>query len=280
MPQPYLCAILEHREVAPHHFRMKLAAPELAASVEPGQFVHVLPRAANSTDPLLRRAFSVMTAAGGAIEILYRIMGRGTALLSRLRVGDKVDVLGPLGRPFTLSKGDMLLVGGGVGVPPLVMLAAPKAASTDDSVRAAIIGARTAMEVLCLEDFAAYGVPVEVSTDDGNVGHHGRVTDLLEPRLWEARERGALPTVYSCGPIPMLHAVAALCAKYGASCQASLEENMPCGIGVCNGCVIPVTGAGDDYGRYRRICIEGPALWTDQIDWSHLGAPLPCEEVP
>ena len=106
-------------------------------------------------------------------------------------------------------------------------------------------------------------VPVHIATDDGSLGHQGFVTDLLKVEL--ARDKNAV--VYACGPLPMLRATARVCADFDVPCQVSLEENMPCGVGVCNGCVVPVAQAGDDYGLYRRICVEGPVLWAHEINW-------------
>lgn len=261
------CEILTHREVAPRHYRMTLAAPAIAALARPGHYVHVLPRTATSYDPLLRRAFSILKSHAGVIEILYRIEGRGTAQMARLMPGDILDLLGPLGRPFAPPESQTILVGGGVGVPPMAMLAS----ICDPHQTRALIGARSQKEIICREDFQQYGIPVAMATDDGSAGHHGRVTDLLEQALRETAARQSKPTVYACGPLPMLRAVAALARKYDVRCQVSLEENMPCGVGVCNGCVVPVVGAGDDYGSYRRICVDGPVLWADQVDWAHYG---------
>jgi len=268
-PRRIIATVTEHREVAPQHFKLRLAIGELAGTIHAGQFVHVLSRSATVSDPLLRRAFSIMSVGADSIEVLFRIVGQGTAWLSQLTVGAQVDLLLPLGKPFAPLAADSILVGGGVGVPPLVMLASTR---NEEQVRA-IVGARTANDLIGLPEFETFGVSVEVSTDDGSAGHHGRVTDLLEPHLQTA---GTKPTVYTCGPFAMLKAVATMCQKYEARCQVSLEENMPCGVGICNGCVVPVNGAGDDYGRYRRICVDGPVVWADEIDWNHLSLGGSC----
>lgn len=261
--------------VAPRHYRMRLHAPHIAATARAGHFVHVLPRPQSLLDPLLRRAFSVLAVQGEAIDILYRVEGKGTLALSGLAPGAQVDLLGPLGQPFVPMPARAILVGGGVGVPPMAMLAAQRGPAPHDGAECvALIGARSAAELICLDDFARYDVPVEIATDDGSRGHHGRVTELLLPHLEKAQ--GAPPTVYACGPLPMLGAVSSLCQRFLAPCQVSLEENMPCGIGVCNGCVAPVVGAGDDYGRYRRICVEGPVVWAHDVDWSHFKPSCPA----
>ena len=300
--------VVEQREVAPRHFTLRLAAPQLASNALPGQFVHVLTRPQatadaptfGSFDPLLRRAFSIMDvdAEQGTVELLFRVEGRGTALLSSARVGDTIDLIGPLGQPFDLSpfgigasSGGMfhvkqrefaharaLVVGGGVGVPPLVFLGV--ILSDNHVLVEALIGARGCDEVIGKAAFEQMGIAVQVATDDGSVGHRGRVTELLQREL--ARDDRAV--VYACGPWPMLRAVAAICEQAEVPCQVSLEEAMPCGIGVCNGCVVraktPFAApeqpdqeerVGDEwspYHQYRRICVEGPACWAHEIDWS------------
>lgn len=265
----FLAPIVAHTEVAPQHFRMRLEASHLARNAVAGQFVHVLPRDGSLSDPMLRRAFSVLSVEGDTFEILYRVMGRGTRQMSGWAVGQEVDVIGPLGRPFAPLAENSLLVGGGVGVPPMAMLAA----RTDRKQVTVLIGARNADDVLCQEDFQKLDVPFEVATQDGSLGYHGLVTELLKQHLQEASKDNT--AVYSCGPLPMLRAVAALCEHFDVPCQVSLEENMPCGVGICNGCVAPVLGHGDDYSRYRRICIDGPVCWAHEIDWTHWETPSP-----
>jgi len=301
-PRQIVATVVEHQEVAPAHYKMRIAAADIAAGAQAGQFVHVLPRNITTRDPLLRRAFSIMAVTDDDITILYRIMGRGTAWLSTLDAGSNVNLIGPLGKPFAPLSESAILVGGGVGVPPLVMLAStattgttatgvetatPIASRGDAKTPApehrepgttqpnlvAIVGARTHHDLIGLAEFEQLGVPVLTSTDDGSAGHHGRVTDLLEAQLTNKSE---CLVVYSCGPFAMLRAVAALCQKYNVPCQVSLEENMPCGVGICNGCVVPVVGSGDDYGRYRRICVDGPVAWAHEIDWEHLAAAAAC----
>lgn len=263
--------IVSQYEVAPRHYRLKFRSLQITSQARAGQFVHILPRGVATYDPLLRRAFSILAIEEGTFEILYRVEGRGTAQMSQWQENDLADVIGPLGNgfaPLPLLPKQAILVGGGVGVPPMAMLASTKA---NDQAVMALIGARSLLEVLCVDDFTRYKVPVQVATDDGSLGHHGLVTDLLQQELKVNPDA----VVFACGPFPMLRAVALLCAQFNVPCQVSLEENMPCGVGVCNGCVIGVRGAGDDYGRYRRICVEGPAVWAHEIDWSRFQESCP-----
>lgn len=269
--------VTSKREVVPRHFELSLLCPPVAHNARAGQFAHILPQshageedASWSFDPLLRRAFSVMDVAGDEFHILFRVEGRGTALLSRAGVGEWLDVIGPLGNGFSVSQVEpgqkVLLVGGGVGVPPMVLAAREmKARALAVEV---LIGARSSSDVLCQARFAALDVALQVATDDGSRGHAGRVDALLLSAL----EEDPHARVFACGPFPMLRAVASLCAAKNVHCEVSLEENMPCGIGVCNGCVVPTVAAGnligDDYGRYKRICVHGPACDAREIDWT------------
>ncbi len=248
-----------------------------------------------------------MAVRGEEIDILFRVEGRGTAQIAGKHRGETLDVLGPLGQPFDLSlfhvkqdenqggrQGDEqsgnraiemgvrtpILVAGGVGVPPMVFLGATLKAMGIEPLM--LIGARSAGEFLGLDDFRQLQIETRTATDDGSAGHAGRVTQLLEFAL-QTQPRAV---VYACGPLPMLRAVAQMAARFGAACQVSLEENMPCGIGVCNGCVVAMKAdaeagcetegesqkekanlKGGDYGRYRRICVAGPALWANEVDW-------------
>lgn len=290
--QPILAPIAAIENVAHRHFLFSLHAPQIASIARAGQFIHVLPRSASGHDPLLRRAFSIMAARDEQIEILFRVEGQGTAQLAEKRVGQTMDVLGPLGQPFDVSlfhvkQEDMarkllpILLGGGVGVPPMVFLGATLKSSGHDPVM--LIGARTSKELLALNNFQQIGIATQVVTDDGSAGQQGRITSLLESKLSEiAAEQEIQPVIYACGPLPMLRAVADLAARFSALCQVSLEENMPCGIGVCNGCVVAMKRdngfesvktealSGSDYGRYQRICVSGPALWANEVDWEAL----------
>lgn len=285
--QPLLVSITAIENVAPHHFLFSLRAPKIAQTARAGQFIHVLPRSSQLFDPFLRRAFSLLAAREEEIDILFRVEGNGTAQIAEKRVGDTLDVLGPLGCAFDTALFHVkqkfnpiplkpILVGGGVGVPPLVFLG--KTFVEAGYAPLMLLGARSASEVLGVKLFDQLHIETRISTDDGSLGQTGRVTELLSYAL----ERDRRAVIYACGPLPMLRAVAGVAARYGAPCQVSLEENMPCGIGVCNGCVVAIkeNRIGDqdekrannasDYGRYQRICVVGPALWADKIDWEAL----------
>jgi NAD(P)H-flavin reductase len=193
--------------------------------------------------PFLPRAFSVMRASGGRLEFLLEDVGPGTRRLAELAPGEELWLLGPLGRGFAppLEGRRPVLVGGGVGAAPLVILR--DALGPDARV---LLGFRDAAHAAG----AALAPGALVATDDGSVGHHGRVTDLLEQVL----EEEARAEVRACGPPPMLEAVRAMCAEHGVHAQLALESGMACGFGACFGCVVPTrTG-------YVRLCVDGPVL--------------------
>jgi len=276
--------LLEKREVAPRHYEFRLRCPAVASGAQAGQFVHVLPtsRAEEeasgwSFDPFLRRAFSLMDIEGDEITLLLRVEGRGTATLAKAREGDWIDLIGPLGRGFFLEQTapslgqtaafvTTILVAGGVGVPPMVLTARRLGERGADAQ--IIVGARSSGEVLCISRFEALGLVPRICTDDGSRGRQGRVDALLR----DALEINPQSRVMACGPWPMLRAVALLCAEEGVACQVSLEENMPCGVGVCNGCTVPTIAfdgdASGDYGHYKRACVYGPVCDAREIAWT------------
>ena len=259
--------VREHLSLPGNYRKLRIDAPGLAQSAQAGQFIHVLTRHNSTTAPLLRRAFSIMSAQQGEIELLYRVVGRGTVMMSEWNVEQRVDLLGPLGQPFPRPDRPVILIGGGVGVPPMLMLAAQTRHESPDLPITALIGARTAREVLGKMELEKLGATVHIATDDGSVGIKGFVTSIFQKLLNNENLRGS---IYACGPLGMLRGVAGICAEHGQRALLSLEENMPCGIGVCNGCALPVISDAGAYHQYSRICVEGPGLWSDQIDWEKL----------
>jgi len=246
------------------YFIQALRCPEIAQQAQPGQFVMVAAR--ESIDPLLRRPMAVYGllrdgATPVGITILVQRCGRGTSLMSQARPGDWTRVLGPLGRPFEPVAGDLehVLVMGGVGAAPFPLLAARLCAASQRVH--AFVGGRSHDNILCVDEFESLGVSVEVSTEDGSVGHRGLVTDPLSEYL-QGRSPVAL---YSCGPTAMMRAVDEIARRHGAAHQVSLEAPMGCGIGVCLSCVVPVRD-GDGW-RYQRICREGPVFNAASLLW-------------
>jgi len=254
----YEAEVLDHQEVAPEHFVLTLDAPDIARDVRPGQFVMV--RSLRSWDPLLPRAFSVYhaDAEGGCIQVLYREVGRGTQRLRQHEPGTGVHVWGPLGNYFRLPEGErVVLVGGGVGVPPLVYWAAYLAARAVPMDLVALIGAARGEFLVGLDHLARARADVRVATDDGSRGHHGYVTELLPELLADGRA-----TVYACGPMGMLAAVARIAETHETPAELALEAPMACGVGACLGCTVPRAGGG-----YLRVCSDGPVFRPEQVAW-------------
>lgn len=249
--------IVQNDRIAPGYYRMGLECP--APDVEPGQFVML--RVTESLDPLLRRPFGVYdirTREGRRVglDIVYRVVGRGTAIMAEKRPGEKADVLCPLGRGFPPPEDPekTVLVAGGMGIVPLYLLA--KALGTGRL----FFGARTSAEAVLARDFEALGFEVRTATEDGSLGTRGLVTDLLE--------LAPDSVVYACGPPKMLKAVAAMAAGEGSRCFVSLERHMACGIGVCLGCAVKARGDEKKADNlYRMVCSEGPVFDADLIDW-------------
>jgi dihydroorotate dehydrogenase electron transfer subunit len=253
-------SVLAHEEVAGGFRTLTLAAPAIASAVAPGQFVHVrVPRMDGAT---LRRPFSVLSAAGGRLGILYKVVGRGTEALAALKPGDPVDAIGPLGNGFPMDRAGTLpvLVAGGYGVAPLRFFA-----SRSSSRGICFIGAARAAELLCVEDFRGMGWSVEVTTDDGSLGTRGLVTAALDAWL-AGRAGGPPPEFYACGPDGMLRAVGARAVRLDANAWLSLDKHMGCGVGACLACVQRVRGADGDV-HWLRVCREGPVLEARTIVW-------------
>lgn len=244
---------------AQHCYKLVLEAPVIAKAAKPGNFLMV--KVSAGTYPLLRRPLSIhgVCAAPGTVELLYEVVGPGTAILSEKKAGERVSVVGPLGNAFSfnakMKNAHVVLAAGGMGVAPLMFLAQRLHA---DKVTA-LIGARTSAHILCASDFRKLGCDVRIATDDGSAGFHGRVTGLLEKIL--ALKTQAAPVIYGCGPKPMLKAMSGLCGSYGAAAQISLESHMACGIGACLGCVIKTRQG------FQRVCKEGPVFMADEVVW-------------
>ncbi len=265
MPHQVLAPVLSVVEIAPAHFVLTCVAPQMAREARPGSFVNARVTDAGY-EPLLRRPFSVFTADpdSGEVSILFSVYGPTTQGLARLRSEDTVDLVGPLGghlfRADTRPDALHVCVGGGYGVPPLVFLCKQLQQENPQASLCFVVGARTQDLLLCRAELAAAGVNVRTATDDGSHGVRGRVTDALLPIL---AARAARPVaVYCCGPTPMMRAVGELCATHGVACQVSLEVPMPCGVGVCMGCVVDLTD-----GRRVRACTDGPVFDANAVVW-------------
>ena len=243
-----------------------------ARKVSPGQFVML--RVTGSMDPLLRRPFSVFNVEGDTIELLYKVVGKGTTILSTLSPDDQVDLLGPLGKGFPIPNGmpeksRLLMVAGGVGIAPFYHLGRNLNPVQGSSKNLLIYGARTKADTAPVKLFKDIGVKVKVATEDGSRGSKGLVTGLME------QEMKSGDIVYACGPSLMLKAVAELAEARGVRCLVSLERAMACGIGVCLGCAVKAVPHKSgkvlkDDRVYQMVCSDGPVFDSKDIDWDKI----------
>lgn len=252
--------LIQSEVIARDVVRLTFNAPEIAAAAMPGQFVMV--QIGAGQDPLLRRPFSIhQISSEGLLQILFKVVGRGTKLLAQCRVGEELSLIGPLGKGFVLGEtGEACLVGGGMGIAPMLFLASrflqqPGAGAAPQ----VILGARNREELFpLLADFQNLGLEVLAATDDGSLGHHGLVTDVLKKI-----NRSPHCTVYCCGPRPMMAAIHHLCLQESLRCQVSVETIMACGMGACLGCAVPLKAGG-----YAHACSDGPVFEAGELLWS------------
>jgi len=238
---------------------MGLKSPEMAAAAVPGQFVMI--RVRQGMDPLLRRPFSICRADGDLILVLYRVAGRGTGILSEMRQGGSLNVMGPLGRGFgrPFGGGRAVLAAGGMGIAPLLFL-------TDSVWPGAcdlLAGFASSDQVIRPDRVGLFNVGMSVATDDGSQGRPGTVADLLEEHLSDMDPEPVI--IFACGPIPMLKAIAGIAMRRDIPCQVSLEAAMACGLGACQGCAVKASGRGDR--AYWHVCQDGPVFDARDLDW-------------
>lgn len=253
-----------------HELTFRATGDTAWAGAQPGQFAMVR---CPGDEPLLGRPLAFLTADGERASFGIKVYGRGSAAIVAAPVGTPMVMWGPLGKGFSSEPSEsFVLAGGGIGVPPLVMHAARLVREKRD-LRAVIVGARTKAELFGRAQLDAIGISAKICTDDGSEGHKGFVTALLE-----REPLGEGTVVQSCGPTPMMTAVAKIAAAAGARCELSLEARMGCGVGACRGCMIPVSdsakGPGGHFqGReYLCLCLDGPVVSPGDIDFVKLGA--------
>jgi len=248
--------ILKNKLVIPDHYRIKLKTPNKNFNVKPGQFVML--KVDNNLDPLLPRPFSICYTDDNCFEIIYKVVGKTTKILSGLKIGQSVNILGPLGNGFKIDKKikKHILIGGGYGIAPLLFLTYELKKLKKEII--VLIGAKNKKAILCNDDFKKLAAIVKVATDDGSFGYNGFVTDLLKRELKEK----VSCSIYGCGPNYMLKEISKIIDKHQflnpklkILTQISLENIVGCGIGVCLSCVCK----GKD-GKYKLTCIDGPVF--------------------
>jgi len=262
--------IIFNRKLFAEYYLMGLKVPAYFLESLPGQFVML--RVPGKDFPFLGRPFSIYSVYAHrndtVIEMLYRVVGKGTALFSRMKKDEKVSVLGPLGRGFDIfeDRKNIILIAGGIGVAPLSFLAEYyRRFSPDKNLKiSCYLGAETSDTLIGLERLEKMCSEVKVSTDDGSTGHHGLITELFDKNFISCGNDN--PFIYACGPHQMMKSLAHLLERRLCGCQVSLEERMACGIGTCLGCTV-VTKSDSGQSQFSRACKEGPVFDIKSIDW-------------
>ena len=257
-------SVLWNKEVAPSYMHIGLKGEKTPALAMAGQFVML--KADNRVDPLLRRPFSIhqVIKKDGkvtGIEILYKVVGTVTERLAAMHEGDEIDLVGPLGKGFQIlpENKKVFITAGGIGVAPVVFLASrliEEGLNPKDCT--VFLGGRSEPDVLCTAFFEQLGMTVLTATDDGSLGHKGLVTDLIIDGIQKEQP----DIIYTCGPHPMLIAVADIANSNNIKCQLSTETIMACGMGACLGCAVEDCDNSDEY---MHVCINGPVFYADKI---------------
>jgi dihydroorotate dehydrogenase electron transfer subunit len=299
--------VISNRRIGPGFHRLRLQFTEdgarAFANFQPGQFAQfdlsetALPspdavperlRDASCRKILLRRPFSFAEVSADGdktfAELLYCVLGPATLRMMTLSAGDRISVIGPLGHGFKIPDGKktVLLVGGGMGTPPLQHLAQNLTARKDDVNVVSLAGAKTAEGLpfegrldqlsqdlgFCVPEFAKYGIESLIATDDGSVGYHGLVTDYLAEWLEESGTAFDDIIICACGPESMLAAVAQIAAEKNIDCQASMERRMACGIGLCQSCAVECRVIGSSETIYKMCCQDGPVFDAREVVFS------------
>ncbi len=244
-----------NQDLSPRFKHLVFEAPELAPLVQPGQFVNI--RVGTGTEPLLRRPFSVYRALNGEVELFYEVLGRGTVALAQKKSGDMLDVLGPLGQPFSLPPSGtehVVMVAGGIGVAPFQILT-----DTLESCKGLnltlLYGARTLEHTFNMDDLERNRCHVMVATEDGSIGKKGRVSNLFSEIEWDPNTTW----IYCCGPNGMMAAVQEFARENGIRGEVSCESAMACGTGACLGCVVRTIDG------YKTVCHDGPVFGLHEV---------------
>jgi len=265
-PKPIVAVdtrLLARRDLKSGYLALTFGPFRRLNKIRPGQFVHI---ALNLGTVFYRRAFSVnaLDAKRKGVEILIKVIGRGTRGLEALRLGDQVNILGPLGNAFTIPtrKQTAVLIAGGVGIPPTLFLAETLVESGVDPGRIVLFyGGRSAEDIVERARIKRLKIRFHPVTEDGSLGQKGLVTSPLKRALSAGEFEN--PILYSCGPEPMLAAVDRIAQEFHIPAELALEAPMPCGFGICLGCVVPLSGGG-----FARVCQDGPIFRAGGVDFS------------
>ncbi len=249
-----LCKLISKKNTVGKIYDFTVNAPEIASKAKAGQFLHIL----CGGDAYLRRPISICDVSGDNVRFIFEVRGKGTAALADRAVGELIDILGPLGNGFDLSAAEntndaVILLGGGIGIYPLFMLAKKLVGKAT-----AILGFRNAAAVTHTYEFQKNCRDLFIATDDGSAGYHGFSTDVLK-NIACSNKIGAM---YVCGPRPMMKIASEIAAEYDIPTQVSMEERSGCGIGACVTCTCDVGGA------KVRVCKDGPVFSAKDVNWN------------
>lgn len=260
MSKLFKATVTENKRLIKNHYLLTLRPLKKIQKSRPGNFFMI--SVESGLDPLLKRPFSIHRLTDRGFQILYRVVGKGTTILSNKKPDDVLDVIGPLGNAFPVNnKRRNILVAGGLGIAPIFGLADSIVNSPAPEKPLLFYGAKTKKEVLCKKNFAGIGIRPVISTDDGTTGKKGDIVKVLEKFIRSGPVNANDYTIYACGPEPMLKALSELAKKLGINGYAALEQNMACGVGTCLGCVVNTTGG------LKRVCKEGPVFPLNEILW-------------
>ena len=252
MPGIYSCEIVGSKMLAESVYSIAISCPGIANTAVAGQFVNIK----CGGERLLRRPVSICGVDEDELTFVFEVKGEGTYWLSGQAPGQNLDVLGPLGNGFSIPEGKMIVVGGGIGAPPMLF-----AAQTSKDAVTAVLGFRDMNRIILKNEFESICDKVYMTTDDGSRGIHGTVITPLAELL----KRSEYDAVLACGPRVMLRAVAEMCKQCGVPCQVSLEERMGCGVGACVVCACATIKDGAE--RMSRVCKDGPVFDANEIAW-------------
>ena len=249
--------IISIRNIGPGIYKMSVRSEYISGLGLPGQFVNV--KCCDGINPLLRRPISICSISriDKSFDLAFQVKGRGTELLSQKKPGEKIDVIGPLGKPFEMSGkyANIAVVGGGIGIFPLLFLLESSKAAR----KTAFLGFRCKDLIMLESEFRKASDDLFITTDDGSMYQKGMISDLLKSNLTECN----YDIIYACGPTALLKAVAEIAHENGVKCQVCLEQRMGCGIGACLVCACKTVSDGG--WKYSHVCKDGPVFWSDEV---------------
>jgi len=256
-------SVLSQEDFPKKIFKLTLSSSIISKKAKPGNFVHI--KVSSNDHPLLRRAFSIHSVDKdkGCFEVLFKVVGKGTEILSKKSPGDTLDILGPIGNNFFLPENGkkIMLVAGGMGIAPLWFLYTHLIRRFHKNKLTFFVGTKNKKELLYAEELKNMGANLIIATDDGSTGRKGLVTEVFLKEIERRDYNHQKLAVYSCGPQMMMKRMSQLAKRLNLFCQISLETHMPCGVGACWGCVVK-----QNDGTYKRVCVDGPVFDAREVE--------------